>query len=67
MFLIFKVLRVSFRYEFDQVVPGFTGFYWVLLGFAEFYRILPGFTGFYWVFLGFIGFHWALLVFTGFF
>ena len=26
-------------------LPGFTGFYWVLLGFTGFYRVLPSFNG----------------------
>ena len=50
---------------------GFTGFYWVLLGF---YVVLLGFTGFYLVVLGFIGvnaglrgFYPVLLGFTEFY
>ena len=39
--------------EFYRVLPSFTGFYWVLLGFTGFYRVLPSFTGFYWILLGF--------------
>ena len=40
---------------FYRVLLGFTGFYRVFLGFTGFYRVLPGFTGFYWVFPGFPG------------
>jgi len=32
---------------FYRVLPGFTGFYWVLLAVPCFYWVLPGFTGFY--------------------
>ena len=35
---------------------GFTGFYWVSMGFNWF---LMGFTGFQWVLLGFTGFCWV--------
>ena len=36
-----------------DALPGFTGFYGVLLGFTGFYWVLLGFTRFYWVLLGF--------------
>ena len=56
------------------VLPGNTGFYLMLLGFARFdwvrsgcYWVLPNFTGFYWVTLGFTGFYLVLLGFTGFY
>ena len=35
------------------VLPSFTKFDRVVLGFTWFYRVLPSFTGFYWVLLGF--------------
>ena len=38
------------RLERYQVLAGFTGFYWVLLGFVW---VLPGYTGLYWVFTDF--------------
>ena len=43
----------SVSFTASQVLPSFTRFYWVLLGFN-------------WVLLGFIGFDWVLLGFTGF-
>ena len=33
------------------MLPGFTGFYWFLLGHTGFYLVVQGFTGFYWVLL----------------
>ena len=45
---------------FYLVRPGFTGFYWVLLGS---HWILLGNTGFYWVLLGS---HWVTVGFHGF-
>ena len=54
----------------DSLLPAFTGFCQVLLGFTRFYWILPdlttGFTGFYRVLLGFTGFFLVLLGFAGF-
>ena len=45
-------IRLS-RYQ--GILVGFTGYYWVLLGFALclVYRVLLGFTSCYWVFVGF--------------
>ncbi len=45
---------------------GFTGFYWVLLGYTVSYGISSSFIGFYWVSLGFIGFYRVLLGFAKF-
>ena len=66
--------------EFSRVLPSFTGFYRVLLGFKPngcllFSKskgfllsfILFFFTEFYWVLLGFTGFYWVLLGFTDFY
>ena len=48
-----------------RILPGFTGFHWVLLSYDEFnwiYWVLPGFTGFYWILPSFsrilMGFTW---------
>ena len=56
-----------------SILPGFTGFNRVFLGFNESFWFLAfispvilGFTWFHWVSLGFIGFYWVLLGFTGF-
>ena len=56
-----------------MVLLGFTGFYWVLLGFLQLNGVLLGFIGFHWVLLGFTEFlpgftwfYWILLGFTGF-
>ena len=53
---------------FYWVLPGFTGFYLVLLGFyqvsARFYWVLPSLNGFYWVLPSFNGLYW---VSTGFY
>ena len=49
---------------------GFTGFYWVSLGFmssTRFYWVLPGITGFYWVLPRFTMFYLVLPRFTGFY
>ena len=63
--------------HFSWVLPSFTGFYrvwlgftafdWVWLSLTGFYRVLLGFTEFYWVLPGFIGFYWVLLGFTWFY
>ena len=46
--------------ELVSVLPSFTGFYRLLLGFTEFLSISPRFTGFF----GFLPeFHWVLLGF----
>ncbi len=50
-----------------SALPGFTGFYRVLLGFTGFYWVLLGFTGLCQVLLGFTGFYWVLMDFTGFY
>ena len=39
--------------ELDRVLPGFILFHWALLGFTGFYWVLLGFQ---WVLLGFSGF-----------
>ena len=44
-------------YRVSHVLPGFTGFYWVLLGFTCCSLLLLGSTGFYWVLPGFTGFY----------
>ena len=48
----------GFYLLFFRVPRGFTGFYWVLMGFTCFF---PSSTWFYWVLLGFTGFYWVLL------
>ena len=50
---------------FNLVLPSFTGFYRVLLGFTEFYWVLPSFTGFYRVLLVVRDSFLDLLSFTG--
>ena len=49
-----SVLPVFYLVAIDNIclLPRFTEFYWVLLGFNGFYLVLPSFTGF----LGLIGF-----------
>ncbi len=50
------------------ILPVFSEFSWVFLGYTGFYWVLLGFTGFYWVFTGFLlVFYWALLGFNGFY
>ena len=54
---------------FYLILPGLTGFDWVLLGFTRLYLVLPSFFAefysilvwFYWVLLGFRGFYRVLL------
>ena len=53
--------------KFYWVLPSFTGFYLVFLGFTQFYWVLPSFTGFYLVLLGFTQFYWVLPSLTGFY
>ena len=53
--------------QFYWVLPSFTGFYLVLLGFIQFYWVLPSFTGFYTVLFGFTQFYWVSPSFTGFY
>ena len=52
--------------EFYLVLPSFTGFCKVLLGFTGFYLVLPSCTGFCLVLPSFTGFYWVLPSFTGF-
>ena len=51
----------------NRVLLGFTGFYYVSLGFTGFLLAFTGFywvsLGFYWLLLGFIRFYWVLLGF----
>ena len=54
-------LFIGFYWVFtglSRVLPGFTGFYLVLLGFTGFYWVV---TGFSWVLPSFTGFFWVLL------
>ena len=51
--------RISFCFcwfLYFLFLPGFTGFYWVLLGFNGFLLVETGFTWFYWVLLALKGF-----------
>ena len=59
MFKFYWVLPIFLVFNwFDLILPGLTGFYWVL------YCVLPSFTQFYLVLVGYIGFYWALPSFT---
>ena len=42
---------------FCEVLPGLTGFYWVLLSFTALYVVLRGYTWFNGVLLGFTDFY----------
>jgi len=53
--------------EFHWVLPIFTGFYEILLGFIRCYLVLLGFTGFYWVLSISKTLDWVSLRFTGFY
>ena len=66
--------------DFQPVLPNFTGFYLVFMGFTDFtgfywvftecYLVILGFTGCYLLLLGFsvfTGFYWVLLVFIAFY
>ena len=63
----------SVSFTASQVLPSFTRFYWVLLGFnwvllgfTGFYRVLPGFNWALLAFLGVTGCYWVLPSLTGF-
>ena len=46
------VLNYILSLVLQGFLPGFAGFFWVLLGFTGFYWVLLGSTGFNWVQLG---------------